>query len=233
VAIARRKNLLQLYLVTEKTFSKFRIERFSAFDFSYFLSSSDSHYNKQLGKHCPYLQFVLMRTEYMGKNSKTKVRRAVLGDEQRLRELRLQAMSDSPSAFGSTYERELARTTFDWQRWLAPGVTFIVDAPDGAGGIVAGVRDATEQKVIYLMAMWVHPAIRGSGVGDDLVDAVVAWAAAEGARIVRLDVMQSNEYARRCYERNGFRLNGQEFVREGDGRLQVCMERLVASQVQK
>jgi hypothetical protein len=30
-------------------------------------------------------------------------------------------MSDSPDAFGSTYERELARTTLDWQRWLSPG----------------------------------------------------------------------------------------------------------------
>ncbi len=35
------------------------------------------------------------------------VRRAVVGDETILRELRLQALSDEPYAFGSTLEREL------------------------------------------------------------------------------------------------------------------------------
>lgn len=51
------------------------------------------------------------------------VRRAAIGDEPILRALRLQAMLDSPDAFGSTYERELARTPLDWQRWLSPGAT--------------------------------------------------------------------------------------------------------------
>src|ERR1700687_1894221 len=56
------------------------------------------------------------------------VRRAVTGHEPVLRALRLQALTDSPKAFSSTFERELARTTEDWQRWLAPGVTFILEA---------------------------------------------------------------------------------------------------------
>jgi ribosomal protein S18 acetylase RimI-like enzyme len=161
-----------------------------------------------------------------GKNT-TRVRRAVLGDEPILRELRLRAMSDSPDAFGSTYERESARTTSDWQKWLAPGATFILDTPDGAKGIVAGVRDGADREVVHLMAMWVDREVRGSGAGDDLVAAVVSWAAAEGARVVRLEVMQSNAHARRCYERNGFRRTGHEVVREGDCRIQVRMERLV------
>jgi ribosomal protein S18 acetylase RimI-like enzyme len=160
---------------------------------------------------------------------RTWVRRAALGDEPILRELRLQALSDAPGAFGSTYERELARTTSDWQKWLSPGVTFILDTPNGAKGIVAGVRDATGSEVVHLMAMWVNPTIRGSGAGDALVAAIVAWAASEGARVVRLDVMQANDHARRCYERNGFSVNGHEVVREGDGRIQVRMERLVNS----
>jgi hypothetical protein len=38
------------------------------------------------------------------------VRRAMPGDEPILRALRLQALSDTPDAFGSTYERELGHT---------------------------------------------------------------------------------------------------------------------------
>ncbi len=69
------------------------------------------------------------------------IRRAGIGDESTLRRLRLEALTDAPEAFGSTYSRELARTTADWQRWFSPGVTFILDADDGARGLIAGVRD--------------------------------------------------------------------------------------------
>jgi ribosomal protein S18 acetylase RimI-like enzyme len=159
--------------------------------------------------------------------SRVSVRRAVIGDEPILRELRLQALSDAPDAFGSTYERELARTTSDWQQWLSPGVTFILEEPQGASGIVAGGRDASDPALIHLMAMWVHPTIRGTHAGDSLVAAVCAWARAEGARVVRLDVVGSNVRARRFYERNGFRPTGQEFVRKRDGQIEVQMERAV------
>ena len=155
------------------------------------------------------------------------LRRAVIGDEPILRELRLQALSDAPDAFGSTYERELARTTADWQRWLSPGVTFILEEPQGASGIVAGGRDASDPAIVHLMAMWVHPRRRGTDAGDRLVAAVLSWARTEAAKAVRLNVVGSNVRARRFYERNGFRPTGQEAVRERDGQIEVQMERAV------
>ena len=153
------------------------------------------------------------------------VRRAAIGDEPVLRELRLQAMLESPDAFGSTYERELARTTLDWQRWLAPGVTFILDRSDGASGIVAGQHDPLDSAVVHLMAMWVHPRARGTGGADALVAAVIGWAAAERASAIRLAVIKTNARAQRVYARNGFNLTGHETARDGDGRIEVRMER--------
>lgn len=155
------------------------------------------------------------------------VRRAVLGDERVLRELRLEAMTESPDAFGSTYDRELARTTADWQRWLSPGATFIMEAAHAARGIVAGKHDADDRDVVHLMAMWVHPALRATGAGDALVGALLDWARREGARIVRLDVVRGNTRACRFYERAGFRLTGRESLRERDGQIEVQMERPV------
>src|ERR1700733_3102961 len=119
-------------------------------------------------------------------NSARSVRRAALGDEGVLRELRLQALREAPLAFGSTYERELARTTADWQRWMSPGVTFILCEPAGARGMVAGLRDEIDPAVVNLMAMWVHPESRGSGAADELVIAVIHWAQSEHAKCVRL-----------------------------------------------
>jgi GNAT superfamily N-acetyltransferase len=152
------------------------------------------------------------------------VRQAIIGDEPVLRDLRLQAMSDSPDAFGSTYERELARTTLDWQQWLSPGVTFLLEHARRGVGIVAGQPDPIDPHVVHLMAMWVHPEVRGSGGADALVTALVKWAETRGATIVCLDVIKSNIRATRFYERHHFRPSGAETPRENDGRIEVRMQ---------
>ncbi len=151
------------------------------------------------------------------------VRRAVVGDEPVLIAVRLQALTDSPGAFSSTYERELARTTDDWRRWLAPGVTFLLEAGGEACGMVAGVRDAQDSSVVHLMAMWVHPNHRGTGTADALVSSVKVWAAEVGATQVRLNVVESNGRARRCYERAGFRATGRQGVVEKNGDVEIEM----------
>jgi GNAT superfamily N-acetyltransferase len=153
------------------------------------------------------------------------VRRALPGDESILRALRLEALTDAPEAFGSTYDRELARTMSDWQRWTSPGATFILDTRDGPRGLAAGQHDAADPHVVHLMAMWVHPALRGSGAAETLVAAVTDWAASEGAKTVRLDVFQANARARRFYARLGFRESGDLAPHARDGRIEVRMDR--------
>ena len=152
------------------------------------------------------------------------VRRAASGDESIVRALRLEAMTRAPEAFGSTYERELARTPADWQRWLSTGATFILMDAERASGIVAGLHDPADPSVVHLMSMWVDPACRGAGAADMLVSSVLSWARAEGAGAVRLAVIDANVRARRCYERNGFRSTGRHFVRERDGAIELQME---------
>jgi GNAT superfamily N-acetyltransferase len=154
------------------------------------------------------------------------IRRAALGDESILREVRLQALSEAPEAFGSTYERELSRTPADWRRWLSPGVTFILITPEGVRGMVAGQPDERDPDVVHLMAMWVHPSIRGSGGADALVSAVLNWAKLQRASSVRLNVMQQNHRARRFYERCGFVPTGVESIRARDGLIELQMRHL-------
>jgi GNAT superfamily N-acetyltransferase len=151
------------------------------------------------------------------------VRRATLDDAPIVRSLRLQALSDMPDAFDSTLERELAWTISDWQRWLSSGATFILEQPDGPKGIAAGVPHWTDPGAVFLMSMWVHPGLRGTGAADALVASVLSWAEAEGAAEVWLHVGKRNDRARRFYERNGFRLTGNEIVRELDGLVEVEM----------
>ena len=77
------------------------------------------------------------------------------------------------------------------------------DVPDAFGSTYA--RDAAfEPGVVELISMFVRPQARGHGVGEALVDAVVAWAKDEGATLVHLWVTESNQPAVRLYERCGF-----------------------------
>jgi ribosomal protein S18 acetylase RimI-like enzyme len=144
-----------------------------------------------------------------------------------LRSLRLQALSDAPDAFLSTYEREEARTTADWQRWIEPNPTFVFEGlGDVPVGIVSAVRHEHEPTVVQLMSLWVHPSVRGTGVGDALVEAVIAWVVAERALTLRLWVAKENIRAIRAYERHGFRLTGNEVaLRAREGAVEVEMHR--------
>jgi GNAT superfamily N-acetyltransferase len=151
------------------------------------------------------------------------VRRADVGDEALVRALRIAALTDVPHAFGSTLEREKARTPDDWRRWFSPGVTYVHVDENGVGaGLVAGILDE-ERSLAHLAAMWVHPAKRGQGVGDALVAAVVGWAEDQNRR-VRLHVVEDNAPAVALYERHGFRRTGNVSVRV-DGVREVEMER--------
>jgi ribosomal protein S18 acetylase RimI-like enzyme len=147
-----------------------------------------------------------------------------LGDEALLRSLRLQALSDAPAAFGSTYERELARTTADWQRWFFPGVTLLLSDADQTLGLVVGMRDDTDARVAHLMAMWVHPSLRSSGAAGELVRELVVWAKAEGFALLRLNVMQDNLRALRFYQRCGFVLTGNQTPHQRTGQIELQMD---------
>ena len=140
-----------------------------------------------------------------------------------LRDVRLRALADAPEAFGSTYERERARTLAEWRRWLSPAATFLLEDPEGPFGIVAGQRDEVDPSVVWLQAMWVDPSRRALGGADALVGAVLRWAQSEGAAEVRLQVVETNHRARRFYERLGFRANARRRLRERDGAVELEM----------
>ena len=151
------------------------------------------------------------------------VRRAVAGDEDRLRAIRLEALADSPHAFASSYEREVTRTADDWRRWIDAGATFFGVAPDGEPvGLVAVVPERDDPSVLRLVSMWLHPAQRGTGAADELMAAALEWAEAQDCRTVRLCVIEGNVAARRVYERHGF---GLVSVCGSAGQQELTMER--------
>ncbi|MBA2753939.1 MAG: GNAT family N-acetyltransferase [Chloroflexia bacterium] len=121
------------------------------------------------------------------------------------RAIRLAALADAPSAFGSTLAAERSLGEVDWRARLARRAQFVVRCRGEAVGTAGGmVEDGAD-----LVSMWVHPAWRGRGVGDLLVRGVLDWAREQGHTEVRLWVSVGNSAAERLYARHGF-------VRTGD-----------------
>jgi GNAT superfamily N-acetyltransferase len=155
-------------------------------------------------------------------------------DWRQWRSLRLQALAEAPSAFGSLLADAERFEEADWRRRLSERAVFAAfsdgtDAGQAAGQAagVAGAMQGDEPTCCDLVSMWVRPDARGRGVGDALVAAVLCWAGEHGYAHVQLWVIEGNRPARRLYERHGFAATGQrQRVVPGDtSRFEIEMTR--------
>jgi GNAT superfamily N-acetyltransferase len=121
------------------------------------------------------------------------------------RELRLAALADTPSAFGSVHADWVDAPEERWrERLTLPGCYQVIASLDGTPIGMAGGLPADEPDVAELVSMWISPAGRGKGVGDALMAAIEDWARGTGALTLELAVADGNEPARNLYLRNGF-----------------------------
>ena len=126
----------------------------------------------------------------------------------RLRAIRLRALAEAPDAFASTHGQAAALPPDSWSAQLREIPTFVAVVEGEDVGIVRGARDDSRADAAWLISMWVAPEVRGQGVGEALIDAVVEWARATGARRLLLDVGDHNRPATALYARKGFEPNG-------------------------
>lgn len=132
---------------------------------------------------------------------------------ERLRDLRLTALAESPEAFGSTWAREQGFDEAEWRSRAARPATFLASR-DGADVGLGGVFDLGTGWCV--MSMWVVPDARGTGVVEALLEACEAVAREAGATTLALGVMEDNPRGRRAYERLGYDYTGaREHVRDG------------------
>ena len=155
------------------------------------------------------------------------VREITADDWELLRDVRLSALAEAPTAFGSTYAREAAFTEERWRGRISErSVTFFaqddpaIAAPAGLAGVY--VEDGTAD----LVSMWVRPSSRGRQVGEALVDAAARWAKARGFAALFLWVTASNTAARRLYGRCGFTATGESQPLPSNTALQEIRMRL-------
>lgn len=95
-------------------------------------------------------------------------------------------------------------------------------------GIVRGVINRVNKEAeTEICEFYVEPFFKRSGIGGELMRALVEEAKAEGKKRIFLWVIKENLPARSFYEKNGFVPTGEEMLIEGTDKLDMCYERIL------
>ena len=137
------------------------------------------------------------------------IRSTIADDAPRLRALRLEALTSSPTSFGADLSDVDAH---DWVKVATGDADNAVFVAEHAGQLVGmtGAYRSTRRKERHHADLWgvyVQPAWRRIGLAQTLVNRAVDWARDAGVAIVKLTVVPESG-ARACYERCGFQVTG-------------------------
>ena len=141
------------------------------------------------------------------------VRRITADDWEQYRTLRLEALQDSPLAFVEQYAESSVQPDEFWQERAernatSPESTIFVAVRDGSLVAKAGCfvePEVTDYVSAHVVGVYVTPALRGLGMAEALMEAVIRWAQEEPqADRIRLYVLKSNDRAAAFYRRFGF-----------------------------
>jgi len=155
------------------------------------------------------------------------VRRLLPADAAAYRALMLEAYARHPDAFTSSADERAALPLAWWQARLdeSPRAGQVVlgafdgERLAGAAGVEFESRAKARHKA-HLFGMYVAPDARAGGHGRQLVQGLLAVAAArDGVTLIQLTVTEGNAAAQSLYERCGFEVFGVEpFAVALDGR---------------
>lgn len=149
--------------------------------------------------------------------SKITVRRATSRDWEIVKGIRLESVSVSPDAFGSSVSDIEAITLQEWHIRLDSGAWFILDADSAPRGMCRlGAYRYRGVRELGLYSMYVSPELRGTGAAHQLLSVAETWAKQNGFARIFLDVVEGNSRAEAFYVREGFRFTGDTLTFDND-----------------
>src|SRR5580692_3049042 len=155
----------------------------------------------------------------MTRESTLTIRLCGLDDWEGLRAIRLEALGDTPDAYGSTYEESVRWSDAQWKNAASTRLYYLADRDGAVVGMVSGGFNDAYPGTRWLYGMYVTPSERGTGTAARLVRAIDDWAKVHGVDEIYLHVTTSVARARAFYEKVGFRATGEHFTMERDSSL--------------
>ncbi len=128
-----------------------------------------------------------------------------------LKETRLAALLDTPTAFGVSYQTAITNSDEQWKQRASSETQprfWLAFNDDEAIGMIGSGVDQTDR--YNLIAMWVEPKSRQLGAAESLVNTVKSDAISRGFKQIFLDVSPDNLKAFRFYKKHGFVFIGEE-----------------------
>jgi ribosomal protein S18 acetylase RimI-like enzyme len=134
-------------------------------------------------------------------------------DAMLLKDIRLRALRDAPSAFSSTYEKESELSDADWAERAAlwsgdRSITYLAKDAGAPCAIAAAYLDHENADQAHLVSMWVAPTHRRLGIGEKMVRKIFDWVRLQNISRLTLLVTSNNDAAIKFYERLGFTMTG-------------------------
>ncbi|MBC1490806.1 GNAT family N-acetyltransferase [Listeria booriae] len=140
-----------------------------------------------------------------------ELRLLTLKDVEKYVQIRLQALQESPASFASSFEEEKYTALQKYEiRFQSPySLTFGAFLSGQLVGVVTLIREdrlKTRHRA-NIVAMYVLPDFRGSGVGKALIETAIEQAKLlEGVEQIYLSVVSANSPARNLYISLGFQV---------------------------
>jgi len=141
--------------------------------------------------------------------------RALAPNESDLhRAVRLGALQDAPDSFGETFAEAAAKPMTFWEE-LTRSVTeperhvmFLAFERQDVVGCVYGLVNRQRSDHGRVGGMWVNPVARRRGIGQALLEAVIAWSRRRGFKGLGLWAPAHSPAALALYAKAGFRETG-------------------------
>jgi RimJ/RimL family protein N-acetyltransferase len=144
------------------------------------------------------------------------IRNADPTDVVLFRELRLEALKNHPTAFGSDFTESAQKPQAYWEERLKLNsheqALFFAEHNGELIGMTGIFRSLSKKNMhsADIYGVYVKPGWRGRRISQTLVNACLNWAREQGVVIVKLAVVTDNLSAIRCYKKCGFTTYGRE-----------------------
>lgn len=141
---------------------------------------------------------------------------------QKFKHIRLEALDDSPTAFGQSAEDESKKTDEQWESGVKftnenpPSLALFAEIGEEIIGMVGSfTKDREKMKhIANVWGMYVNSEYRGQGIGRKLLESLIEELKNHSQiKKIRIGVVSSNTLAAELYKRLGFEVVG-EFKKE-------------------
>lgn len=168
-----------------------------------------------------------------------EIRRIRASEWRAYRELRLEALKDSPLAFVEQYDDSLTKPDRFWQDRVEraatdpASATFVAARGEKFVAKATGIveQDVTDHVSAIIVGVYASPECRGTGIAEAVLTAVVRWAREDcHAGRIRLHVLDTNDRAAAFYRRIGFVPTGETIAYPPDpSHAEVEMEHVIST----